>query len=140
MSDNHFIFESGTISYYFSVDNNGKKQVKMLTSGNENLGKEIDKAPPAENKEIVVVENILKQYVGTYELQPGFDLVMTVEDGKLYTQATGQPKNQLFAKTETRFFLKVVAAEVEFIKDETGVYTSCILYQNGQELKAKRKE
>ena len=140
LSDTQFIFEGGTILYYFSVDDNGKKQVKMVNTGGETIGNEIDKAPPVENKEIDVAETILKQYVGTYELQPGFYLVMTVEDGKLYTQATGQAKNQLFAKTNTRFFLKVVTADVEFIKDETGAYTSCILYQNGLELKAKRKE
>lgn len=140
MSDTHFIFEEGTISYYFSVDDTGKKQVKMVNSGNEDMGKETDKDPPVEKKEIAVTEDILKLYIGSYELQPGFDLVMTVDNGKLYAQATGQPKNQLFAKSETRFFLKVVSAEVEFIKDESGKYSSCVLYQGGQEMKGKRKD
>ncbi len=139
MSDTHFIFDEGTISYYFSVDDKGKKQVKMTTVGGEIIGEETDKAPPVENKEIAVAENVIKQYIGAYELQPGFDLVMTVEDGKLYAQATGQSKNQLFAKTQTRYFLKVVPAEVEFIKDASGMFSSCVLYQGGQEMKGKRK-
>jgi len=139
MSDTHFIFDEGTISYYFSVDDEGKKQVKMKTIGGEAIGKEINKKPPAENKEITVDKTVLKQYIGAYELQSGFNLVMTVEDGKLYALATGQPKNQLFAKSQTRFFLKVVSAEVEFIKDDSGKYSSCILYQGGQEMKGKRK-
>jgi len=140
MSDTHFIFDEGTISYYFSVDDTGKKQIKMVNSGNEVIGKETDKTLPAENKEIEVAEDVLKQYIGAYELKSGFNLVMTVEDGKLYAQATGQSKNQLFAKTKTRFFLKVVAAEVAFIKDESGKYSSCVLYQGGQEMKGKRKD
>ncbi len=139
MSDTHFIFDEGTISYYFSMDDKGKKQVKMTTIGGETIGKEIDKKPPVENKEIAVDETVLKQYIGAYELQPGFNLVMTVEDGKLFAQATGQPKNQLFAKSQTRFFLKVVSAEVEFIKDDSDKYSSCVLYQGGQEMKGKRK-
>jgi len=139
MSDTHFIFDEGTISYYFSVDDKGKKQVKMKTIGGEAIGKEINKKPPVENKEITVDNAVLKQYIGAYELKPEFNLVMTIEDGKLYAQATGQPKNQLFAKSQTRFFLKVVSAEVEFIKDDSGKYSSCVLYQGGQEMKGKRK-
>ena len=65
---------------------------------------------------------------------------MTVEDGKLMTQATGQGKFQLFPKSETRFFLKVVPAEVEFVADENGEYNKMILYQNGQEVAGRRLE
>ncbi len=139
MSETHFIFEEGTISYHFSVDEQGKKNVKMISSGNETIGVEIDRKPPVEKKEVAVDVSILKNYVGAYELQPGFNLVMTLEDGKLFTQATGQPKNQLFAESETKFFLKVVNAQVEFIKNDAGQYDSLILYQNGQQMPAKRK-
>ena len=90
-------------------------------------------------KEITVPRNILQQYTGTYELQPGFDLVVTLEGDQLMTQATGQGKNQLFAESETKFFLKVVDAEVEFIKDDKGVVTHMVLYQGGREMKAPRK-
>ena len=39
---------------------------------------------------VKVDEKILDTYVGTYELRPNFDLVVTVKDGQLITQATGQ--------------------------------------------------
>ena len=140
LSETHFIFDDTSISYNFSIDQNGKKQVKMESGNGVIIGNETDKALPTEREEIEVAVSTLKDYVGVYELQPGFDLTMTVEEGKLFTQATGQPKFQLFAETQTKFFLKVVPADVEFVKDEDGNFSSCILYQNGREMPAKRKK
>jgi len=94
---------------------------------------------PSERKEITVAPAILEKYVGTYELMPNFDLVMTLEGGQLMTQATGQSKFPLFAESETKFFLKVVDAEVEFFMNEKGVVTHLILHQGGHDGKAIRK-
>ena len=94
---------------------------------------------PAERKEITVSPQVLAQYAGTYELQPGFDIVMTVEGGQLMAQATSQPKFPLFAESETRFFLKVVDAQVDFVKDDKGVVTHLVLHQGGRDMKAERK-
>ena len=77
----------------------------------------------SERKEITVSPAILEKYVGTYELMPNFDIVMTLEDGQLMTQATGQSKFPMFAESETKFFLKVVDAEVEFFKNDKGEVT-----------------
>ena len=55
------------------------------------------------------------------------------------TQATGQPKFPLFAESETKFFLKVVDAEVEFFKNEKGEVTYFMLHQNGRDTKGVKK-
>ncbi|MGH9849424.1 MAG: serine hydrolase, partial [Blastocatellia bacterium] len=55
----------------------------------------------------------------------------------LMTQATGQPKFELFPESETRFFLKVVEAQVTFVKDDKGAVTHLILHQGGDQ-KAKK--
>jgi hypothetical protein len=81
----------------------------------------------------------LQTYVGTYELAPGFDIVMTVEGGQLMTQATGQPKFRVFAESETKFFLKVVDAQLEFVKNDKGELTHVILHQGGRDAKAPKK-
>lgn len=94
---------------------------------------------PFERKEITVSPAVLEKYVGTYELMPNFDLVMTLEGGQLMTQATGQSKFPLFAESETKFFLKVVAAEVEFFKNDKGEVTHLVLHQGGQDQKATKK-
>jgi hypothetical protein len=64
---------------------------------------------------------------------------MTLEGGQLMTQATGQPKFPLFAESETKFFLKVVDAEVEFVKNDKGEVTGLVLHQGGQDIKATKK-
>ena len=90
---------------------------------------------PAASAEIKVDTAILKQYTGEYELAPSFTITFTLKDGQLFGQGTGQPQFQLFPKTETRFFLKVVVAEVDFLKGSDGTFSEMILYQGGQELK-----
>jgi CubicO group peptidase (beta-lactamase class C family) len=94
---------------------------------------------PSERKEITVSPKILADYAGTYELAPGFDLVVTLQGTQLMSQATGQPKVQLFAETETKFFLKVVDAQIEFFGDDKGAVTHLILHQSGRDMKAPRK-
>ncbi len=92
-----------------------------------------------ERKEIAVSPKILAQYAGTYELRPGFDLVVTLEGDQLISQATGQGKIPLFAETETKFFPKVMDAEIEFLKDDKGNVTHLMLHQGPAEIKAARK-
>ena len=92
-----------------------------------------------EKKEITVSADVLKQYVGEYELAPTFTITVTVENGQIFGQATGEQKLELFAEKENLFFLKVVDAKIEFVKDEKGVVKSLVLYQNGQQVPGKKK-
>jgi hypothetical protein len=94
---------------------------------------------PSERKEITVPPAILAKYVGTYELTPNFHIVMALEADRLMTQATGQPKFPLFAESETKFFLKVVDAEVEFFRNEKGDVTHIVLHQRGHDVKDMKK-
>jgi CubicO group peptidase (beta-lactamase class C family) len=93
---------------------------------------------PAAQKQIRVDTAILKQYVGEYQLAPTFTITVSLEHGQLKAQATGQPQFDLYAEKENVFFLKVVDAKVEFVKDDKGVVTEMILYQNGQEPHGKK--
>jgi len=136
LSENTFMFPESRNSYAFSM-RNGKKEV-VFKGGKESVGKEIDKAPPAERKEIMLAEDILKQYIGSYQIQEGFNIDITVEEGKIYGEATGQPKFQFFAYSETGFFLKAFEAEVTFDKDDQGKVTGLNLHQNGRKTPAKK--
>jgi len=95
-------------------------------------------APPP-RKEIKLDPKVLAQYTGTYTLSPTMDVTMTLEGDSLMTQITGQPKFPLFAESEDRFFLKVVDAQVEFVKDAQGKVTHLIIHQGGVDAKAVRK-
>jgi CubicO group peptidase (beta-lactamase class C family) len=93
---------------------------------------------PTEKKEVTVPTEILSKYVGTYVLQPGFDLVIALEGNQMITQATGQGKIPIFAESETKFFPKVMEASIEFFKDSKGAVSHLILHQGGSELAGRR--
>ena len=46
---------------------------------------------------------------------------------------------QIFPESETKFFLKVVDAQIEFIESENGSFESFMLYQGGHEIPGKKK-
>jgi Domain of unknown function (DUF3471) len=94
---------------------------------------------PTVRSAVEVDLKILAQYVGTFELQPGFNLVVTVENGKLVTQATGQGKILLYAESDSKFFPTRFPAEIEFFKDDQGKVSCLILHQNGHDMKALKK-
>ena len=93
---------------------------------------------PHERVAITVDTNTLKQYVGAYQLNPNFIITMTLENGQLMTQATNQPKFPVFAEKENFFFLKVVDAQIEFVKGADGTVGKIILYQNGRQQTANK--
>ncbi len=125
-----FADDKGTVTYVV-LHQNGRDVKGMRKSS-------VVTTAPA-RKEISVAPAVLEKYVGDYELAPGFVITMTVENGQLMTQATGQPKFPLYAEAENKFFLKVVDAQVEFFKDETGKVSYLMLHQGGRDMKAPKK-
>ncbi|MGA2169114.1 MAG: hypothetical protein ABSG62_12960 [Terracidiphilus sp.] len=91
---------------------------------------------PTVHPAISVDPKILAQYVRTFALAPNFDLAVTVENGQLIAQATGQSKVPLCAESETRFFSIVIGAEIEFFKDRQVNVTHLVLHQGGHGMKA----
>lgn len=139
-SADEFVFENGSPTYKFSKDANGLNQVVMTVDGDKHIGKFSNKKPALERETVEVSQNILNTYVGKYELQPGFIIEVTTNNGQLFAQATGQSQFELFAEDENTFFLKIVTASVDFNKDEFGNIISLTLHQNGQNMPAKKIE
>lgn len=77
-------------------------------------------------------------YVGEYELGPGFVLTVSREGDRLMTQATGQSKAEVFPSSETEFFLKVVDAQLTFVRGADGRVDQLILHQGGRDMPARR--
>jgi len=94
---------------------------------------------PVVRTAVKVDRSVLGRYAGTYELAPTFSITFTLEGDQLMTQATNQPKFPVYAESETKFFLTVVDAEVEFISDDKGNVTYMMLHQNGHDAKGVRK-
>jgi serine-type D-Ala-D-Ala carboxypeptidase/endopeptidase len=87
---------------------------------------------------IAVDPKLLETYIGRYELTPDFSITITQKQDRLYAQATGQDKVELFAETPTQFFLTIVKAKITFIKDAQGQVDRLILDQNGQQLPGQK--
>jgi len=91
-------------------------------------------------KEIIVDAKTLENYVGQYQLAPGFILTISRDGNQLKAQATGQPEFPVFPKSQNAFYLKVVEAQLTFNQNEEGEVQSVTLHQAGQEIVGKRLE
>jgi CubicO group peptidase (beta-lactamase class C family) len=92
----------------------------------------------ADRREITLTPATLQKYVGTYELAPGMNLMVTLEEGKLLAQLTGQGKAPIYAEAEGKFFYRMVDAQLDFTSDPGGKVTSATLHQNGRDITAMR--
>lgn len=94
--------------------------------------------PPKQRKAIQLDPKHYDVYVGRYELAPNFILTITKEQNRLFAQATGQVKVELFPETATQFFITEVDAQITFVTDKQGRTTQLILHQAGQQIPAKK--
>ena len=81
---------------------------------------------------------IYTRYAGEYKLPIGLNMTVRAAEGKIFVQATGQPEAEIFPKSETEYFLKVVDAQITFVLDEAGKVTGLILHQAGQEFPGEK--
>jgi beta-lactamase regulating signal transducer with metallopeptidase domain len=87
---------------------------------------------PAERKEISVDNATLDRYVGQYRFADNMLFTVKREGNRLQAKITGQTFFDIFAESETKFFYKVVDAQVEFAAGPNGPAESLTLYQYGQ--------
>jgi CubicO group peptidase (beta-lactamase class C family) len=81
---------------------------------------------------------ILKQYVGRYELTPQFAIEVLVDGTRLMAQATRQRAYEVFREAPDVFFYRVVPAKLRFSRGADGEVDGLTLEQGGRELKGKR--
>jgi CubicO group peptidase (beta-lactamase class C family) len=90
-------------------------------------------------KAIALSPEALDSFVGRYDYG-GPIMTVTREGDHLFAQLTGQPKFEIFPKSENEFFWKVVEAKVTFVKDASGKVVKGIHEQGGQKLEVPRIE
>ncbi len=137
-SDLVFLFDQGLTYLRFSSQDDTLRAT-LFTRTSTTTGIKTTRPLP-ERIEVVIPEEVLKQYVGDYEINPSFILSVTLENGQLMSQATGQIKLPLFAESEVKFYPKEFEATIEFVKNELGKTMSLILHQGGNTIEAKRKK
>lgn len=138
VAENKFAYENSFSTLEFTGERNGKQTVVFKNRIDQTIGSKTDKVL-AEKEVISLQPDQMQPFVGEYEIQPGFSLMVTLENGHLMTQATGQEKFEIFPESPVKFFLKVVDAQLVFQRNTDGKVDSLILYQGGAEIKAMKK-
>jgi serine-type D-Ala-D-Ala carboxypeptidase/endopeptidase len=88
---------------------------------------------PTLHRQIPIDPAKLGIYAGRYALTPKFVLTVTPKDGRLMVQATGQPEYEVFPESDTRFFYRVVDAQITFELAPDGTASVLVLHQNGRD-------
>ena len=103
------------------------------------LTKWIENRRATARKSVGLDPKILEAYVGQYQYEtpPTRILTVTREGDRLFVDIPMNYKSELFAESESKFFLKVRPFQVTFIKDERQV-THLEVVGWGQTLRAKR--
>ena len=83
---------------------------------------------------------VLEKYTGRYQLAPNFIQTITRDGDRLYAQATGQRRFEIFAEGPRDFFFKDFDAQMTFVVDANGRATGLVHHQNGADHPAKRLE
>jgi len=83
------------------------------------------------HKQVAVDTRILKKYVGRYLVPPARVFTVTLEDGHLFTQMTGQGKIEVLPESEHDFLVMNLDAQLTFHTDATGNVTELVLHQGG---------
>jgi alcohol dehydrogenase (cytochrome c) len=141
-SETTFFMAQPNVRIAFVKDATGAVTHMMFKQGNNAEITATGPHPlPPERKEITVSPAILAAYVGSYELQPGQTLDVTVDNGQLFVAPNGNPqKLPLSAESETVFFSKAMTnVQFTFEKDDKGVVTTLVFRQGAREIRAPRK-
>ena len=136
-----FFFPEGDTRLRFRRDAQGKVTGVDFSPllGADESGTKTDEPLPKGRQEIRMNPAVYDAYAGEYELAPTFSITVTREGDRIFAQATGQPKFEIFPESETRFFLKVVDAEIEFVRGADGKVTGLVLHQGGRDMPGQRK-
>jgi len=78
-------------------------------------------------------------FVGSYEISPGWELVVTMSSGALFIRSTtGGAAARLWPETASEFFVKEAEAQITFTRGTNGAVTGLVLHQFGRDRPAKK--
>ena len=141
--------DEGFVSQYVGSLEGGNGVVVMTNTYNTALYDEIinsvanvygwkDFYKPVIKTVVTVSDTILASYVGQYQMAPTFNLTVIKTGNQLQVEPTGQEIVKIYPESDTKFFLTIIDAQIDFLKDEKGVVTKLILHQNGKDFEGKK--
>ena len=150
----HEVFAEGPRAFFatiadaqftFEVDGSGRATSMTLHQGSAKVvGKRLPddavEPKPAPRARITLTPDVLQAYAGRYQLNAAMSIAMILEDGRLFGQATGQGRFELFAEAADRFFAEVGGIEIAFDREPGGRVVSFTIRQRGAAFQLKRVE
>ncbi len=97
---------------------------------------------PKLKEEVIVPINpaLLDGYTGRFKYVGDMVVTITKENNKLFAQATGQGKLEMFPVSDTEFVLREINARITFVKDDSGKVNKFKLRMNGSDTELPRME
>jgi CubicO group peptidase (beta-lactamase class C family) len=135
-SDTEFFHRDSGEPIVFARNDKGR----ATKAGLRQMGMAWYEAPRVEEPAVArVAPEVLDGYVGKYDFGQGRAILTVSREGnQLYAQMKGQPKFELFPKSATVFFCKVVPAQVTFVQGAGGKVTGLIHDYGGRKLEVRR--
>ena len=72
------------------------------------------------------------------EVRTDVQFTITLEDGQIFGQMTGQGPLAIFPSSRDEFFARVVDAQISFVRDGAGEVSQLVLHQNGRDIPWQR--
>jgi D-alanyl-D-alanine-carboxypeptidase/D-alanyl-D-alanine-endopeptidase len=97
-------------------------------------------APKVERAAIDLPAGTLQKHVGVYafDTAPQIKLTVTLENGALFVELTGQGKSPVYPESPTKVFSRMVDAQITFTEAANGQPAHLTLHQNGLNQKATK--
>jgi D-alanyl-D-alanine carboxypeptidase len=138
-SANEYFVENSFTSIRFNRNQSGEVVSLTITQqGNESTSMRVSKEAPKGRTAIPMNVAQLDRFIGEYQLAPNFSISIRREGERMLAQATGQGANEIFPESDTKFFLKVVDAQLDFVLDASGRANQVTLIQNGGSMPGTR--
>ncbi|MBC8353308.1 MAG: serine hydrolase [Planctomycetes bacterium] len=111
---------------------------KVIAVEHTQNGQSFKAAKLKAEKTVKIEAKILDSYVGTYDFGAVGKLIVTRKGDHLSAKLASQPAVDVYGKSETKFFYKVIRAELEFVKGHDGKIEKVILRQGPAKLDGTR--
>jgi len=102
-------------------------------------GMEIKAPKVGEEAPAEVDPAIYDAYVGQYDFGRAA-MTISKEEGRLFAQMSGQTKFEIFPRSETEFFWKIIKAQITFVKDEKGEVHKALFRQGDVKMEVSKIE
>jgi hypothetical protein len=88
-----------------------------------------------------VSDGVYEKYVGTYQMQQASfnEVAVSSENGKLFAQASGEKKVEIFPEEEHTFSIPAFNAKITFIQAADSAFSEITVLLEGNKLKGTRK-